>query len=322
MHDDIHKYLQGELSDTEKKDLFDKLDSDTQAKEEFTRIHNTWAISELIVREGDKELAKEGLQRFRKRNRKQPSVHIMLHLLKYAAIITVAVLSSWYLFEKSVKRELPELYTEIEVPTGQRVHITLADSTSVWLSPHTKIKVPNNFSHKNRIVELDGEGFFAVAEDKEKPFIVKSKGYNIQVLGTRFNVFSYSQSPKFETSLVEGKVHIYNEANPTDSVYLMPNEKAWLMNDLLARTVSEYQNEYYLGSGIFNFQSIPFIDILDYLSLWYDVKFKIGGSVLLSTKISGKFRQSDEVENILLALQGVFKFKFKEIENSTFEIYN
>lgn len=322
MHDKIDKYIQGELSDTEKASLFDKLDSDVEAKEEFTRIHNTWGISELISHEGDDSVAREGLIRLQKRIRKNPTRQIILNTLKYAAIIAIAVLSSWYLFQNYTEKSYPELYTEIEVPMGQRVHITLADSTSVWLSPHTRIKIPNNFSHESRIVELDGEGFFAVTEDKERPFIVKSKGYNIQVLGTRFNVFSYSQSPKFETSLVEGMVHVYKESNPMDSVYLSPNEKAWLMNDMLQRTVSGYQNEEFLGSGIFNFQSVPFIDILDYLALWYDVKFKVGGSVLLSTKVSGKFRQSDEVENILLALQGVFKFKFKQIDNSNFEIYN
>ncbi|MDL2255625.1 FecR family protein [Parabacteroides sp. OttesenSCG-928-K15] len=321
MFDQFHKYIQGELSDREKDLLFQALDKDEAARKEFTQLHNTWGYATFLSQPDDEQTAARGREHLQKRLRKKTKQPVFLQLFKYAAILCITFASAWYLFDKQAETASKELYTLIQVPMGQRVHLTFSDSSSVWLSPKSQIKIPNEFSRKDRVVELDGEGFFTVAKDNKRPFIVKSKGYNIQVLGTRFNVFAYNQSPKFETCLIDGKVHIYNEENPSDSLYLLPNEKASLVDNLLSRSVSDYQNEEFLATGIYNFQSVPFIDILDYLSLWYDVRFRISGSVLLSTRITGKFRQSDEVENILTALQNIFQFEFKNIEDNLYEIY-
>lgn len=80
----------------------------------------------------------------------------------------------------------------------------------------------------------------------------------------------------------------------------------------MVKSSSDFDNRDYLKSGIYNFKSKPFVEILDCLSLWYNVKFKVTGTVTLTRKISGKFRQSEEVEKILSALQGVYHFEFKK----------
>jgi ferric-dicitrate binding protein FerR (iron transport regulator) len=101
----------------------------------------------------------------------------------------------------------------------------------------------------------------------------------------------------------------------------MPGEKASLKNNQLVKSISVFNNEECLKNGIFNFSNKPFNEIMEYLALWYDVRFDIKDSAKKELLVSGKFRQSDEIKIILKALQGVHTFKFKEINEQRIEIY-
>ena len=199
--------------------------------------------------------------------------------------------------------------------------VELQDGTEAWLSPRSVIKIPNEFSDKERSVELDGEGFFSVTKDPRRPFIVKTRDYNIKVLGTRFNVFAYSQSDRFETNLVEGSVQVTNNNRPQENIILKPDEMVSLSNGKLLKSNVSFNNEEYLESGIFYFSNKKFSETLDYLTLWYNVKFDIKPSARINQYTSGKFRQSDDIERILKALQGVHHFQYKMKNNEEIEIF-
>lgn len=294
---------------------------DELTKRELARLKNAYALSGLLPQEGDKERTRQGLKELNGRILQRSRRRLRLNIMKYAAVICLLVVGTWFITYLYVSDDSETLFTEINVPKGQRVNIVLADGTSVWLSPRSKIKVPNEFKQANRVVELDGEGFFEVTKNVEHPFIVKTGKYNVKVLGTRFNVFAYSEKSRFETCLVEGSVLVYNRDNEKDGLYLKPNEKVSLENNRLVKSVSDFNNEKYLESGVFSFQSKPFIEILEYLSLWYGVQFEVERSVAIYRKISGKFRQSDEVDNILRALQGAHSFNFKRLDNDKIQIF-
>lgn len=321
MNNKLDRYFSGDMPATEKAELFLFLETDPEAKKEFVRTKNALAISELTDRKEDEEKTLKGIREFDKRLGKRTVRQFRINLLKYAAITLVLIISSWFASQKYNQYQQKDLYTEINVPKGQRVNMTLADGTSVWLSPRSRIKIPNEFRGNDRTVELDGEGYFSVTKDPKRPFIVKTQQFNVEVLGTEFNVFSYTELPRFETSLVEGSVLVYNRNNKNENIRLKPNEKVSVINDIMVKSSSDFDNRDYLKSGIYNFKSKPFVEILDCLSLWYNVKFKVTGTVALTRKISGKFRQSEEVEKILSALQGVYHFEFKKITDDEFEIY-
>lgn len=253
-------------------------------------------------------------------NRKQIR-RLYLNLAKYAAVVAILLVNIWLLTDKFIPEEKAPLYTKIEVPKGQRIFITLQDGTEAWLSPRSVIKIPNEFSKDERSVELDGEGFFSVTKDTKRPFIVKTQRYDIKVLGTRFNVFAYSESERFETNLVQGSVQVTNSYKPEENITLKPNEMVSLSNGNLIKTRASFDNEEYLRSGIFYFSNKKFSEILDYLTLWYNVKFDVKSSARIDQYVSGKFRQSDEIERILKALQGVHHFQYKIINNEEIEIY-
>lgn len=320
MEDKWIKYFQGELTNKEKEELFTLLDADNESKQDFSKLNNVWGISQLLTQNKDTQTALDGQKRFFKREGKKRMRISMFHLLRYAAVVCLVFAATWYLAINYSPEKEP-IYTEIHVPSGQRLHITLADGSSVWLSPQSRLKLPNEFKRDNRIIELDGEGFFTVEKDENKPFIVRSKGYNVEVLGTKFNLFSYSKNPKYEAHLLEGQIQIYGDMDKENAVLLSPDEKVSLVDGRLIKTIAGFENEEFLKNGIYNFQATPFIDILDYLALWYDVRFEIKGPVLLKTKVNAKFRLNDDIENILIALQNVFKFNFKRLDEHQIEIF-
>lgn len=321
MDEQLDKYFLGELSNREKAALFDQIESCPEKKMEFIRMQNTVAISKLAKQKGDEERAGQKMKELETRiNRKQVR-HFYLNMAKYAAVIAVVLVNAWLLTDKFIPQEKPLLFTKIEVPKGQRIFMTLQDGTEAWLSPRSVIKIPNEYSMDERSVELDGEGFFSVTKDAKRPFIVKTQRYNIEVLGTKFNVFAYSKSKKFETILVEGRVQVTNTTKPKESIVLNPNEMVSEINGGLVKSVTSFSNEEYLKSGIFYFSNKQFIEILDYLTLWYNVEFEIKKSAQINQYVSGKFRQSDDIERILKALQGVHYFKYKMVTNEIIEIY-
>lgn len=321
MNEQLDKYFLGELSDTEKKELLDQIESDSGHKAEFIRMQNTVTISKLGEQKGDNEWASQKMEELGNRINRRQIRKLYLNLAKYAAVVAILFINIWLLADKFMPEEKAVLYTKIEVPKGQRIYMTFQDGTEAWLSPRSVIKIPNEFSNEERSVELDGEGFFSVTKDAERPFIVKTRQYDIKVLGTKFNVFAYSESNRFETNLVEGRVQVINNDRPQESIILKPNEMVSLSNGNLIKSIASFDNEEYLKSGIFYFSNKKFSEILDYLTLWYNVKFTIKESARIDQYISGKFRQSDEIERILKALQGVHHFQYKIINNEEIEIY-
>ena len=321
MNEQLDKYFLGELSDTEKKELLDQIESDSDSKAEFIRMQNTITISKLVEQSNDNEWASRKMKELGNRINRKQNRRLYLNLAKYAAVTAILLVNAWLLTDNFTPKEKAALYTQIKVPTGQRIYMTLQDGTEAWLSPRSIIRIPSEFSKDERSVELDGEGFFAVTKDVKRPFIVKTQDYNIKVLGTRFNVFAYTKSKRFETNLVEGSVQVINNKQPEEQIILKPDEMVSVKNGVLVKSTAAFNNEEYLKSGIFYFSNKKFSEILDYLTLWYKVKFEVKDSAQIDKYVSGKFRQSDDIERILKALQGVHHFRYKIENNEEIKIY-
>jgi transmembrane sensor len=111
----------------------------------------------------------------------------------------------------------------LEVPRGNKSRLTLPDGTKVWINAASKLTYPTAFSGPDRELTLEGEAFFEVSKDMEHPFIVHTKGMDIKVLGTSFNVNNYD--PVAVTTLVQGKVSVNGQSS---TVTLEPGEQSRL----------------------------------------------------------------------------------------------
>lgn len=315
----LYNYFSGAMTEGEKEDLFRRMESDAAMKDEFAALQNAMALSGLIEKEGDEQLAAARLRQLKQKALRRWTLRISWVVMKYAAVVFL-LLGTWFLSQKHTLDAYRDEYTWVEAPKGQRVYVTLADGTAVWLNPCTRLKVPNIFDGKQRVVELEGEGFFKVKKNPDAPFTVRTSKYNVRVLGTEFNVFAYPGSDAFETELVKGSVYVYDKANK-QGMYLQPDEKVFAADGRLRKVASNYKQHLLQREGIFTFGDRPFGELLKRLELWYGVRFTVKRPEILSEIYSGKFRQSDDIGNILQAIKDVGKFDFRMVSEKEIEIF-
>ena len=146
----------------------------------------------------------------------------MLRYSAAAAILVITVLSTYFIINYT-QPAADDTYCEISVPYGGRSSLVLPDGSEIWLNAGSKFSYNRNFDIKSREVYLDGEAYFDV-EKSRHPFVVHTSHLDIMVLGTSFNVKSYSEDEKIETTLVEGSIRI--ERKESDKpLYLKPKQK-------------------------------------------------------------------------------------------------
>ena len=166
-------------------------------------------------------------------------------LLRYAAVFLLAFVLSWeiQLFTSKgdtiVMVEAEPLYHEILVPYGSKNIVILPDSTKVSLNSGSRLKYPARYDETNREVFLQGEGFFDVTKDPDNPFIVKTNGLNIKVLGTKFNLMANADDNFIEATLIEGAIEIL-DLKDTKSV----GNKNLMMTPGQKLTVQKEKNSY------------------------------------------------------------------------------
>ncbi|NJK98039.1 MAG: FecR family protein [Bacteroidetes bacterium] len=197
----------------------------------------------------------------------------------------------------------------IIVPAGQRVNLQLADGTMVWLNARTRLTFPTKFSSKNREVTIDGEGYFEVAHDKTRPFIVKTGKYNVKVWGTRFNIKAYTKSDEFETSLIDGSVEII-KPDKEQGIFLKPNDKVFLNKDQLIVKRITNPDQFLWKEGIISFENEPFAEMVKELELYFDLNIEVYNRKILTYHCTGKFQVKDGIEHILKVLQVTNKFSY------------
>ncbi|MDR1259325.1 MAG: FecR domain-containing protein [Tannerellaceae bacterium] len=156
----------------------------------------------------------------------KPGKRVFISVMKYAAAAVIILLLSVNLYRMLEEEEVPLSMNIVEVPMGERASLTLSDGTKVWLNADTRFYYPSRFMSKKRggrEVMIDGEGYFEVAKDEKRPFVVKGDLFDISVLGTEFNVKAHKNEPA-EISLKEGKIKVGTPGRD-DPMILSPNDQ-------------------------------------------------------------------------------------------------
>ena len=154
--------------------------------------------------------------------------------LKISAVAASIIFAGvcFFLFKKNTKSK-PEQNTVITAKQGTKSKIILPDGTSVWLNSGSSLSYNNsNFNNAVRYVTLDGEGFFEVTKDAAHPFIVHTSKLDIKVLGTVFNVKSYSNENTIEATLLKGLIEVERkDIKQAPKIILHQHEKFILNKD-------------------------------------------------------------------------------------------
>ena len=184
-------------------------------------INASTTISRIMNRAADESNDADMVTR-RKRRRNRIKAYIVVTAI--VGIITSILLINNY-GDKSPSVEQPKQEV-IATPKGSRSRTLLADGTTVWLNADSKLHCENDFTGATREVTLEGEAFFDVVKQTNRPFIVHTSGIDIKVLGTAFNVKSYPEDKNVETTLYRGSVEVFRQEDSSkNGIRLVPNQK-------------------------------------------------------------------------------------------------
>ncbi len=313
MEEKLGNYFQGKLSHDERVELLRSVESDESLKAEFLKMQNVFALLNLSVEEDDSEEGKESYIDFLKKKNHLKFRLLATRFLKYAAIIAIVVLSSIMLTLRIT--ELPDLAISentLFVPAGQRAMIKLHDGTEVWLNARTTLVYPSQFTGSERRVFLSGEAFFSVSKNEDMPFIVSTDQADVKVLGTKFNINSYPDAGFSQTSLIEGSVEIYNKEEKKAAVILEPNQQATLKNKEFTVEEITFPNHFLWREGIYCFDNESMPVILKKLEMYFNVDIIVKNKAITDVMVTGKFRQTDGIDEILRILRKKQEFKIEK----------
>jgi transmembrane sensor len=193
-------------------------------------------------------------------------------------------------------------YNVLTVPRGAQYKLILPDGTKVWLNAASKLKYPTAFVGKERVVELEGQGYFEIARNEAQPFKVKVNDIAVQVLGTNFDIMAYGDEGSVKTTLLDGAVNIVHREKQQ---LLKPGQQAVVDNTTNQLSVHQADMDMVMAwrTGFFELDGTDLPTILRQLSRWYDVE--IVNKLNTSTEaLSGRISRNLELKDVLQALEG------------------
>ena len=196
-----------------------------------------------------------------------------------------------------------DLQNRLITPKGGEYTIMLVDGTKVWVNAATEIYYPVKFVGKERRVWLEGEAYFDVAKDAERPFVVCVNGVDVTALGTEFNIAAVQGGDEVLTTLVNGSVRVVNEEG-ADCI-LTPAEQAVCKKGVVGIEVQKVNTNLYTSwkDGYYAFDKQPLGEIMRTLERWYDIHVVFADSVAGKLRFSGRLKRYEDIDNLLTMIK-------------------
>ena len=254
-------------------------------------------------------------RRLKRENQKKQEVFKLRSVLRYAAaIVGVMVLAAglayWF-------RNKAEELVVASAAHGQVREMLLPDGTKVWLNQSSVLKYPRAFEGKERHVYLDGEAYFEVARNHEKPFMVKSPAMDVRVLGTSFNIKCRPDNSFAETTLIEGEVEVKDKSDK-GRITLLPGQKA-VLNRVTGRMQVKQVDpkmEIVGHNDLIPFEKSSIFQIAAALERFYGVKIILSPDVDSTNTYSGVLKKKDNIESVLNSLRNSIPFNYKKVDDN------
>ncbi|WP_209331201.1 FecR family protein [Lunatimonas salinarum] len=237
-----------------------------------------------------------------------------------AMAFLIGFLVSSHFGEVNLVEETPLVFTEHVTPLGVKSTIILPDSSKAILNAGSKLAYQENFSGVAREVFLEGEGYFEVTSDPNRPFVVNAGATSTKAIGTSFNINAYNKE-KIGIYLVTGKVKVLNKELNDSEALLSEGESVALISGKLSekkRFIKEKVTAW--TKGVLFFDDTPILDAVRVMENWYNVKISLTNSPPANLRVSGKF-ENETLKNILTGLSFSSRFQFElkgNVVNLTF----
>ncbi len=230
-------------------------------------------------------------------------------ILVFALMLSLLVGNLLFFGDQPVQVQSPKWMTK-STNYGEKLNFRLPDGSIVWLNAGSSLEYPTSFDSTVRLVKLQGEGFFEVAENKNKPFKVLSENLTTTALGTSFNIKSAYQNEVI-VSLVTGKVQV-DDQNARQQYKLSPGEQLDFDNELNKGRISSFDIEAVQSwrNGKLIFQRATFQKVKEDLERWYGVSIQLEGQPSHSWRFNGEF-ENQNLDVILMSMSNIEDFRYK-----------
>ncbi|MDR1341109.1 MAG: FecR family protein [Prevotellaceae bacterium] len=241
----------------------------------------------------------------------------IVYRIAVVALILLLPLATYRQGQETVKQTFADMV--VEVPMGARTKLYLPDGTLVWLNAGSKITYSQGFGVDDRILTLEGEGYFEVTRNEKNPFEVKTKDIDLTVLGTKFNFKNYPDDEEVTVSLMDGKVALRKTSS---KLFLEPDEKMVLNKSTGKMTKSKTKVEYanaWANDELF-FDEELMEDIAKQLMRCYDEKIEVADS-LRHKRFYGSFKiVGNSIGEVLGIIASTNRMKYRH-ENGKYILY-
>lgn len=198
----------------------------------------------------------------------------------------------------------------LTIPRGGEFNVTLSDGTRVWLNAGSQLIFPEVFVKNTRVVELSGEAYFEVAENAEKPFVVKTKEVDVRVLGTHFNVKAFAEEGRTVTTLAEGSVELQAGNR---KIVLEPDQQGEYFSGTQGFKVHPVDAADAIAwkDGKFVFRRERLETIMESVARWYNLEVTYQNPQVRDILFSGKMDRYGNVRELLDMIEKTEKVKFE-----------
>jgi transmembrane sensor len=210
---------------------------------------------------------------------------------------------------ENATRAVQEAAREYRTEVGQRASVTLPDGSAFQLGPLSTLRVPSGYGKPDRVVELDGDGYFNVVHDQAHPFSVRTSRTTIRDIGTRFVVRARSTERRVEVAVADGQVAIDRRAparfaTPADSAPLMVSagEAALVDETGVARRLSKASVDarFAWTRGELAFDHVPVPAVLSELGRWYGRSFVVADNTLDTVRLTTVLKGETMLEALVV----------------------
>lgn len=326
IHDLIIKFFAGEISDNEINTLKSWLEESPENRRIFNEENELWQEASLSSKceiykpdaawvdlSARLELGQESgksLTLLSKNN-----LRILIAAASVACLVAIGAMSLWLAENKSY-RLAGIASTTITTNEGEKSHVTLSDSTRIFLNSGSKLEYTREYNLKERKVKLKGEAFFDVHTNPEKPFVVEINHMKIIATGTRFNILSYPNEDRVETTLEEGKVQVV--VNNGESINLKTGEQIVYFTHSGKVQVNEVSTATYTSwkENKLRFINTPFEETLRRIARKYNVTFEFTNHDLLNLQYTATFID-ESIDEVMQMLETVSPITYKIYNRTT-----
>jgi len=205
-------------------------------------------------------------------------------------------------------------HISLSVPRGGEFKIELEDGTEVWLNAQSKLVYPEAFSETERRVQVEGEAYFKVARNEDKPFYVETDNQVVRVVGTEFNVHAYSEDQTVQTTLVSGKIAMQQKGSEDREMVLTPGHQAVYDKSQRSVKVKRVDTEVVTSwkEGMFVFEDQRLSDIMQTLSRWYDFTYEFKDRKSPETVFMGRIPRYSDFKDVMEIIEASGGLKLEQ----------